>query len=101
MNQDVLYLVPRSYLERLEASQAKILSLLESGQTTSNTSIGDYISEQEAKKLIGRKSTWFWQMRTKGLLAYTTVGNKVYYARQDILALLDKNRKEAFAMKLR
>ncbi|MFN8353201.1 MAG: helix-turn-helix domain-containing protein [Spirosomataceae bacterium] len=96
-----MYLVPKSYLDKLEESQKKILSMLEGGQTTSTTSVGNYVPEPEAMRLLGRKSTWFWQQRTSGELAYSKVGNKIYYSRLDILALLDKNRKKIFRTKKR
>jgi hypothetical protein len=34
-------------------------------------------------------------MRTSGRLPYTKVGNKVYYKKQDIENLMEKNRRDA------
>ncbi|MBI4947607.1 MAG: helix-turn-helix domain-containing protein [Bacteroidetes bacterium] len=60
-------------------------------------SVHDYITEAEAKKLLGRKTTWFWQMRTSGRLPFSKVGNKVFYNRNDIAKLLTDNRQNHFS----
>ena len=31
------------------------------------TSVNDYISERDAKKLLARGTTWFWEQRKMGL----------------------------------
>ena len=55
--------------------------------------LGDYIEEKEAKHLLGRKTTWFWNLRNTGRIPYTKVGNKVFYKLNDIVNLLDTNQK--------
>src|SRR5437868_812360 len=87
---DEYLIVPRRWLQSISESQSKILSLLERGNTVAN-GIGDYISEKEAKNLLGRKTTWFWKMRSSGRLAFSKVGNKTFYLKQDIINLLNKN----------
>lgn len=92
-NEQGYFLVPKTWLSAIEEAQRKILSLLEKGNNTAETGIGDYISEAEAKKLLGKKTTWFWQMRTSGRLPFAKVGNKVFYQKSDIIKLLERNRK--------
>lgn len=92
-NEQGYFLVPKSWLNAIEETQQKILSLLRK-DTATETAIGDYISEAEAKKLLGRKTTWFWQMRNSGRLPFSKVGNKVFYQKNDIVTLLENNRKE-------
>jgi hypothetical protein len=87
-------LVPKAMLEKLLENTQRILSLLE-GKDTGHDAIGDYLPEQEAKKLLGRKTTWFWSMRKLGKLAFTRIGNKIFYAKQDIINLLNVNRVES------
>jgi len=85
------FLVPRALLEKIASNQETILSLL--GKTNSNAekSLGDYISEAEAKKLLDKKTTWFWNRRQSGQLPFSKIGGTNYYSRQDILNLLNAN----------
>ena len=89
---DQFYIVPGSVLEKILESQSKILDLL-SGQSSSvgKPPLGDYISEPEAKGLLGRKTTWFWNMRQSGQLPFSKIGSTNYYSRQDILNILNAN----------
>jgi predicted DNA-binding transcriptional regulator AlpA len=52
-------------------------------------SLDDYISEFEAKKLLGRGSTWFWERRKSGELPYTKLGGQVYYLKSDLVKYLE------------
>ncbi len=54
-----MVLVPQETLVQLIAGQERILRVL-SERTDKQDSIGDYISETDAKKILGRKATWFW-----------------------------------------
>lgn len=85
-----LLVVPQAFLESLAEGQNKILALLEN--TPDKNRIGDYVTEAEAQKMLGRKATWFWGMRTKGLLAFAKVGNKVFYSRKDIEKFLEDHK---------
>lgn len=89
---DQFYMVPGSVLEKILESQSKILDLL-SGKSNfaSKDPLGDFISEVEAKKLLSKKTTWFWKMRTSGLLPASKVGGRNYYRKQDIQKLLDSS----------
>lgn len=91
----VLVAVPQPYLDSLLENQKEILALLK-GNNNSSQTVGDYIPEEEAQKMLGRKTTWFWGMRTKGKLAFSKVGNKNYYSIADIEKLLNSNKKETF-----
>lgn len=81
-----LLVVPKAFLDSLTEKQNKILALLEKLQDKNQ--IGDYIPEAEAQKVLGRKTTWFWTMRSRGMLAFAKVGSKVFYSRRDIEQLL-------------
>ncbi len=48
-----------------------------------------FIPESTAGEMLGRKTTWFWKMRTDGKLKYRKIGNKVYYALADIEKLFN------------
>ena len=89
-NQGGLFLIPQSFIDSIKEDQQKIIKLLSNSH--SNQNLGDYISESEAKKLVGRQTTWFWGMRTSGQLMFTKVGNKIFYSKDDIIKLLDGNK---------
>ena len=89
-----MVLVPQETLVQLIAGQERILRAI-SERAEKKDSIGDYISETEAKKILGRKSTWFWTLRKKGKLAFTKVGNKIFYSRADILSFIELNKMSA------
>ncbi len=52
-------------------------------------SLDDYISEFEAKKLLGRGSTWFWERRRAGELPYTKLGGQVHYLKSNLVKYLE------------
>ena len=52
-------------------------------------SLDDYVSEFEAKKLLGRGTTWFWERRRSGELPYTKLGGQVYYLMSDLVKYLE------------
>ena len=52
-------------------------------------SFDDYVSELEAKKLLGRGTTWFWERRRSGELPYTKLGGQVYYLMSDLVKYLE------------
>jgi hypothetical protein len=53
--------------------------------------LGEFISEKDARKLLDRKTTWFYEQRRSGLLPYSKVGSKVYYKRNDLFNLMKNN----------
>lgn len=84
-------IVPKRWLAAIEETQKKILALLQKETNTqAHGYVGDYMTETQAKKLLGRKTTWFWQLRTSGKLAFSKIGNTVYYHKDDIVKLLTK-----------
>jgi|TARA_B110000238_G_C15915444_1_gene348108 hypothetical protein len=47
----------------------------------------DYVSERDAKKMLQRGTTWFWEKRNQGLPSFK-LGAEVYYMRSDLLTLI-------------
>ena len=64
----------------------------------SSVKVGDYIDEVEAKKMLHRGTTWFWERRKEGSLAFSKLGSKVYYDRKDIIRMLDANKRDAYSL---
>ena len=86
-----LMLVPQNFLDNITETQRKILEQIRKLKPT-ETTVGDYISEPQAKKLLKKGTTWFWNKRTSKELPFTKVGNTIYYSKADIERLFDKNR---------
>ena len=67
----------------------RILKKLEDIESRLNppVSVYDYVSERDAKKMLKRGTTWFWEKRKKGLPSFK-VGGEVYYKKNDLLTLI-------------
>ena len=90
---DAMVLVPKQLLEEVHQTQERILTALEDLPTAKPVlkgMIGEkYIPETTAKEMLGKGTTWFWQMRKSGKLAYKKVGSKIYYVINDIENLIE------------
>lgn len=94
-NDEGYFLVPKAILLELMESNKKILALLESkNQSPIENSIGNFVSENVAMKLVDKKTTWFWNMRKSGKLAFSKVGGTNYYDKNDLIKLLEQNKVE-------
>jgi hypothetical protein len=85
----MLTIVPDSFLNQIKDSQEKIINLLE---CNSKKPENKFITEKEAKDLLKRKSTWFWQMRKNGSIPFSKVGKSIYYSINDINFLMESNK---------
>jgi len=65
------------------------LKVNQSSKSDSTPVFGEFISEKDARKLLDRKTTWFYEQRRSGRLPYSKVGSKVYYRLIDIHKLLE------------
>jgi len=86
-------LVPQEVLANLIDGQERILKAL-TNQSKETETIGDYIPESQAKRLLGRKTTWFWNLRKSGKLTFSKVGNKIFYSKANILKFMEGERNE-------
>jgi len=83
-----LVVVPAQLVDEIKQLLNEI-KLNQSSQKEVNTSLGEFISEKEARKILDRKTTWFYEQRRSGRLPYSKVGSKVYYRLIDIHKLLE------------
>lgn len=56
-----------------------------------------YYTNKELRELLGVEERLIRKYREQGLLAYSKVGDKYWYSRQDVIAFLEKTRHPAFA----
>ena len=88
--QSNLVLVPVQMLDEIK----QLIFELKSQKLPNNEKsevLGEFISEKEARKLLDRKTTWFYEQRRSGRLPYSKVGSKVYYKVLDIHKLIEQN----------
>ncbi len=85
-----MVLVNQNHLDRLEAKLAQILDIIQN-RDQQRATLGKYVSEHEAKKLLGKSTTWLWEQRTKGKLPSSKVGATNYYRLEDIEKLIEEN----------
>ncbi len=54
--------------------------------------IEDWVPEAYAQKLLGLKKTSLWALRKKGKIIYSKVGSKIFYSKNSIEKLLNRNK---------
>lgn len=92
-------LLPEDDYNRLNEKLDSIILMLNGDDAPngkSNAIGGKWITEKEAQRLTGKKATTLWKMRTSGELTFTKLNNRVYYDKENILSLLEKNKRDAF-----
>lgn len=85
----MLSIVPDSFLENLIEKQDQIINLL---KTTESVTQNDFIIEKEAREILHKKTTWFWQMRKNGVLPFRKIGKSIYYSKKEINQLLETSK---------
>lgn len=52
----------------------------------------DFITEFRAKQLLGRSTTWFWELRKSGF-PYAKLKGEIYYRKSDFVEYLNRQMK--------
>ena len=88
-----LVVIPLQKLDELIEKQNEILELLNNQETSKIREVNpDYVTEENAKKMLGKGTTWFWQQRKSGELTFSKVGRTIYYKLSEIQLLLKPNQ---------
>ena len=87
----MLSIVPDSFLEKINEKQDQIIDLLKS---TEHLNQNEFLTEREARELLQKKTTWFWQMRKDGLLPFRKIGKSIYYSKKEINQLLETSKQK-------
>lgn len=85
----MLSIVPDSFLEKLNEKQDQIINLL---KTTESENQNQFLTEKEARGILQKKTTWFWQMRKNGVLPFRKIGKSIYYSKKEINQLLETSK---------
>jgi hypothetical protein len=78
MNKNITLKDLGAILKKLENIEAKL----------QQADLTDYVSEEDAKKIFRRGTTWFWEQRQRGL-KYYKVGGEVYFKKQDLIEFIE------------
>jgi hypothetical protein len=83
-------MIPDKILNDLAEMAKNFNKLAGKVKLDNNSQLGDWITESEAQKMLGRKTTWFYNMRKSGELTGRKRGNKWWYAISEILKFIEK-----------
>jgi hypothetical protein len=87
-----LLVIPEDAINELLENQKTIMSVI-SNDENSSSGIGDWIPEKEAQRILGRKTTTMYNLRSTGRIETTKFGSKVFYSKSSILKFLEANKK--------
>ena len=90
---DKLIAISESNFELLNNKLDRLIKLLESKK---GHTFEGWVSEIEAQKLLGLKTTSLWQMRQEGRITYSKINGKTYYQLNSIEDKLKQNTIEAY-----
>jgi hypothetical protein len=77
----------------LEAIEEKLQQFLPRNNAEEDISaVGEYISQQQAMKMLNRKTTWFYNSRKSGELPAIKSGNGWWYKLEDIEKFISNGR---------
>lgn len=72
-------------IQYIKKTQQEILNRLEDYE---EGRLGDYITEEKAQKVLGKKKSWFSNLRIFDKFPFTKLGSTVWYKKDDLLQLL-------------
>ena len=90
-----LVIVPYEKLEDLMQKVDKISQAIVQARPEKNA-LGDFISEKQAKEILSKGTTWFWNKRKSGELTGRKAGNQWYYRKSDIQRFIENGLKSTF-----
>ncbi len=87
-SEELLIMVPFALLNAIGQKQDELLQLIQKGHHQA-PALKDYLSEAEAKKLLSKGKTWFFNMRNLGKLTGVKVGATRFYKMTEIQELFN------------
>lgn len=84
------FLLPQSKFEELRGTLNEIKDSI-SALRIDPAPLGDWITEHDAKKLLGLKETSLWSLRKRKMVTFSKVGAKLFYSRKSIEKLITKH----------
>ena len=84
-------IVPVDWMEELMQKVDKLSEALLKSNSRESEPLGGYISEAEAKHLLSKGTTWFWNMKKAGKIKGKKAGNRWYYKKSEILGFIENS----------
>jgi hypothetical protein len=84
-------IVPVDWMDELMQKVDKLTEALLKSNSQGMEPLGGYITEAEAKHLLSKGTTWFWNMKKAGKLKGRKAGNRWYYKKSDLLAFIEND----------
>ncbi len=81
-------------IERISGLEDKVntlINLVRRMPTTHNTNLGDWLTEEQAKELLGRSTTWLWELRKMNKVEWKKVRGSNYYNYNSILKFIENS----------
>lgn len=78
-------------LSRINSKLDRLNNVVMGLPTTHNTNLGDWLTEEQAQELLGKRTTSLWGLRKTGQVKFSKIGGRIYYDRQSILDHLKSN----------
>lgn len=72
-------------IQDIKNTQQEILNRLDDYE---EGRLGDYVTEEKAQKVLGKKKSWFSNLRVFEKFPFTKLGSTVWYKKDDLLQLL-------------
>ncbi len=88
---DQMIIVSNKKLDELNQKIELVIEMLNAKKNESQP-LGDYITENEARTILSRKTTWFYEKRKSKELPGKKMGGTWYYKRSDILNIIEKGK---------
>ena len=82
-------MVPNDLLDEIVQLLKELKQSLPGFKPESQVFLGDWVPEPEAKRILGRKTTWFYNMRKSGELLGNKRGGQWWYHKNELLQFIE------------
>jgi hypothetical protein len=82
-------------LKRINTKLDKLSIVVSKLELNQKPDLGDWLSEDETRALLNRGATSLWDLRKRKKIIYTKIGNQIFYSKDSILKLLERNKDKA------
>ena len=74
-------------MEAVQEMNENLQKFIERSESNNEGEFEGFITEEKAKKILGKEKSWFSEKRKSGELRFTKVGGTVWYQKDDILQM--------------
>jgi hypothetical protein len=85
-------IIPYEKLEELHKDIRELKHAISNIQSDRGVGLGQWMPKKEAKELLAKGTTWFWNKRQSRELSGKKAGNQWYYRKNDILNFIENGK---------